>query len=114
MASRLRVECINKTDRADAHERIKAIGGGSPGRRWKHAQEDAIAWIDDGTFAYFVVNEEGKEINVIVAESRYGQKYIKTEADGEQPDNLLNLPECPKPDTGGILFDAYRAVGQRL
>ena len=114
MASRLRVECINKTDRADAHERIKAIGGGSSGLRWKYTQEDAITWIEDGTFAYYVINQEGKEINVIVAESRYGQKYIKTEADGEHPDNLLSLPECPKPDTGGILFDAYRAVGQRL
>jgi hypothetical protein len=32
---------------------------------------------------------------VIVAVSRLGHKYLKTEADGEQPDNLLSLPECP-------------------
>jgi hypothetical protein len=32
---------------------------------------------------------------VVVAVSRYGNKYIKTTADGEQPDNLLSLPECP-------------------
>jgi hypothetical protein len=31
---------------------------------------------------------------VIVGTSRYGHKYLKTEADGEQPDNLLSLPEC--------------------
>ncbi len=30
-----------------------------------------------------------------VETSRYGNKYLKTEADGEQPDNLLSLPECP-------------------
>ncbi|WP_157785358.1 DUF3892 domain-containing protein, partial [Bradyrhizobium yuanmingense] len=24
-----------------------------------------------------------------------GHKYIKTKADGIQPDNLLSLPECP-------------------
>jgi hypothetical protein len=31
---------------------------------------------------------------VVVSVSRLGHKYIKTEADGEQPDNLLSLPEC--------------------
>lgn len=81
--------------RHEVHERIKAIGGGPPGMRWKHTQEDAIPWTEDGTFVYYVVNQEGREINVFVARSRYGHKYLKTEADGEQPDNLLNLPECP-------------------
>jgi hypothetical protein len=32
---------------------------------------------------------------VIVKMSRFGHKYLATEADGEQPDNLLSLPECP-------------------
>jgi len=27
--------------------------------------------------------------------SRFGNKYLKTVADGEQPNNLLSLPECP-------------------
>jgi hypothetical protein len=27
--------------------------------------------------------------------SRFGNKYLKTEADGEQENNLLSLPECP-------------------
>ena len=31
----------------------------------------------------------------VVAVSRFGNKYIKTEADGDQPNNLLSLPECP-------------------
>jgi len=96
MATRLQVMCINKTDRYNAHERIKAIGGTIGGTyRWNHTQEQAIKWIEDGSFAYFVVNKEGNEIDVIVAVSQYGHKYIKTKADGEQPDNLLSLPECP-------------------
>jgi hypothetical protein len=95
MASRLRIACIIKTDRHDAHERIKAVGGGPPGLRWKYTQEDAILWTEDGTFAYYVINEVGKEKDVIVVRSRHGHKYLKTEADGEQPDSLLNLPECP-------------------
>jgi hypothetical protein len=95
MARKLKITCVSKTDRHDAHERIKAVGGGAPGRVWKYAQEDAITWIEDGTFVYYVVNQEGKEINVIVAMDGHGRKYLKTEADGEKPDNLLSLPECP-------------------
>ena len=95
MARKLQITCISKTGRHDAHELIKAVGGGLPGRRWKYTQEDAIAWTEDGTFVYYVINQEGRELNVIVARSQYGHKYLKTEADGEQPDNLLNLPECP-------------------
>ncbi len=30
-------------------------------------------------------------MNVIVSVSRYGHKYLKTEADGEHPDNLLSF-----------------------
>ena len=33
---------------------------------------------------------------MIVAKSRWGHKYLKTDSDGEQPDNLLALPECPR------------------
>ena len=32
---------------------------------------------------------------VIVAISQHGNKYIKTKPDGDQPNNLLSLPECP-------------------
>lgn len=36
----------------------------------------------------------GSVVSVIVAVSRFGNKYLKTEADGEHPNNLLSLPEC--------------------
>ena len=95
MASRLLVECIHKTDRQDAHECIKAIGGDLPGCNWKHTVADAIAWAEGRIFLYYVINQDGREGKVIVARNEHGHKYLKTEADGEQPDNLLNLPECP-------------------
>ena len=44
-------------------------------------------------YAYYV-SRGGYQVNVIVAQ-RLGHKYLKTENDGEQPDNLLALPECP-------------------
>jgi hypothetical protein len=95
MADRHEVKCINKSDRDNPHERILNIGGLNPsGTRWKLSQQDAIKGIEDGKWLFYVIRG-GKSVNVIVAVSRYGNKYLKTEADGEQPNNLLSLPECP-------------------
>jgi hypothetical protein len=90
------VQCIRKSDRFNPHERILGIGGlNADGTRWYATQEQAIAWIENGQYDLFV-RAGGREVRVIVAKSRYGNKYLKTEADGEQPDNLLSLPECPR------------------
>ena len=91
----IQVECINKSDRYNPHERIKNIGGVNPnGTRWKLTQQQAIEGIESGKYEFFV-SVDAKPVRVIVAISQHGNKYIKTEADGEQPNNLLSLPECP-------------------
>ena len=95
MASRHQVLCINKSDRLNAHERITHIGGrNDDGSAWNVTQERAIARIESGEWSFYVTGG-GRTVNVIVATSRFGHKYLKTENDGEQPDNLLSLPECP-------------------
>lgn len=38
---------------------------------------------------------ERQSVWVVVAVSAADNKYIKTQNDGEQPNNLLSLPECP-------------------
>jgi Protein of unknown function (DUF3892) len=94
MANRARIRCINKTDRQNPHERIENIGGvNEDGRRWKQSQQQTIREIESGEWEFFV-SEAGRTVDVIVA-THNGNKYIKTEADGIQPDNLLALPECP-------------------
>jgi hypothetical protein len=90
----IRVECVNKTDRYDPHDRIQNIGGrNGDGTRWRLSQEDAIAGIESGKWDFYV-GVGSQAVSVIVA-TRLGRKYLKTVADGEQPNNLLSLPECP-------------------
>ncbi|MFT3991718.1 MAG: DUF3892 domain-containing protein [Luteolibacter sp.] len=95
MATEVEVKCINKTNRSSAHERISHIGGiNANSTRWKLPLDQAIAGIENGTWAFFV-NVNYQKVKVIVATSAYGHKYLKTQNDGEQPNNLLSLPECP-------------------
>jgi hypothetical protein len=94
MATKLQVKCINKSDRTNQHERIHAVGGNVDGQHWKHTESSAIQWIRSGIYAYYVIDEEGEKVDVMIVKSRYGHEYLKTTADGEQPDNLLRLPEC--------------------
>lgn len=96
MAVSVQVHCINKSDRYNAHERIINIGGVRPdGVRWKRSQPQAIQDIEAGTYAYYVAVSGQKIVWLVVAVSAWGNKYLKTEADGDQPNNLLALPECP-------------------
>jgi len=93
MAENFQIMCINKSPRLDPHMRIANVGGVHDGKRWKISEDDAIAGIEQGKWAFFV-SAGGHSVWVIVA-THLGRKYLKTQADGLQPDNLLSLPECP-------------------
>jgi len=86
------ITCINKNDRFNPYERITHVGGGTT-KPWKITQTGAIQLIESGEWSFYV-HRNGKSVGVIVAVSQYGNKYLKTEADGESPNNLLSLPEC--------------------
>lgn len=92
----IKISCIQKSDRMNPHERIHSVGGVNPdGKRWKLTEDEAISYIQSGQYAFYVERPTGHRVDVIIAESRWGNKYLKTTDDGEQPDNLLALPTCP-------------------
>lgn len=91
------VTCIIP-DGGDPDRRIDSIGGSTGGQNtngpWKLKLDDAIAGIETGNWRFWTTDRQGNSVWVIVA-TRNGKKYLKTEADGEEPNNLLALPRCP-------------------
>ena len=95
MAVRHEITCI-VPDGADQDRRIDSVGGSGgakSGGPWNLTLDKAIAGIEDGTWSFWTQGG-GKAVNVIIA-SRNGRKYLKTENDGKEPNNLLSLPHCP-------------------
>ena len=88
------IKCINKEDRNNPYERITHIWWVNS--KWKYrkiTQQEAVKYIDSWDYKFFV-NIWWNKVNVITEESRFGNRYIKTESDDKEPNNLLSLPEC--------------------
>lgn len=89
------VHCIVKSNSKEHYERITHIGGkNGDGTRWKITEESAIDGIESGKWKFYT-SVGGESVWVIISKSANGRKYLKTENDGVQPNNLLSLPECP-------------------
>lgn len=94
MANSVEIQCINKSNRYNPHERITHVGGKNlDGTRWKLTEDQAIQFIEANTYTFWTKGG-GKVADVIVV-NHHIRKYLKTANDGVQPDNLLALPECP-------------------
>jgi hypothetical protein len=91
------VTCIRKRgNHYNPHERIEGIGGpdSTNGNRYYITEEQAIAGIENGTWKFYTY--DGRLRAEVIVAIRNGRKYLKTTADGEAPNNLLALPECPR------------------
>jgi Protein of unknown function (DUF3892) len=95
MARYFRIRSIVKTERTGAHERIKAICGITPeGGHWTLTHEDAVSQVESGISAFYIEKPSDKRYDVNVALDARAHKYLKTDADRDQPDQLLFLPDC--------------------
>lgn len=93
MASSHEIKCTNKSNRATLYERILNIGGlTTDGIRWKVSETEAIFGIESNQWRFFI-NKAGYKVNVVVAQSSTGNKYLATEEDTSEINNLLYLPE---------------------
>lgn len=79
----------------ETYERITEIGCvDENGSYRRFAEDEAISLIERREAEFYVDRPEGHTVKVIVALSHEGHKFLKTEADGEKPNNLLSLPAC--------------------
>jgi hypothetical protein len=59
------------------------------------SQPDAISAMDAGIQLFYIVDCV-EEIYIRIGETGSGKRYLKSfRDDGEQPDDLLRLPDCP-------------------
>ena len=96
MSYRLRIQCVQKAAGLDEYERITHVGSAGSAR-WRLSVGDVIRQIREGEREFFVERPIGDEVDVIVAVSPSGKKYLMTLADLDTPDTLLKLPPC-RPD----------------
>jgi hypothetical protein len=76
--------------------RLSFVGGVNlDGAHWRISEAEAVAAIEEGRWQFFVATA-GRQQPVVVAVSKYGQKYLKAVGDGLQPESLLALPECSR------------------
>lgn len=86
------VTCHTPDDQ-DPDRRIEGLGGPAVGGWW-HDIDYLIQGIDSHSYSLWTVDQKGNSVWVVVAE-RNRRKYLKTQSDGIEPNNLLALRHCP-------------------
>jgi hypothetical protein len=90
--ARYRVSC---TEKIEKHEHIVSLGSYGPGNTFhKFSEAEAIAGIESGRDSFYSERPNG-HVAEIVVETRLGEKFLKTRPDGQLPNNLDWLPDCP-------------------
>lgn len=93
MAGTFQVTC-HKPDNADKDRRLQGLGGPSGGG-WYRNIDTLIHNIENENEWFWTVSPTGESVWVVVRQRGNGRKYLTTEPDGIEPNNLLALPHCP-------------------
>ncbi len=98
MAILLKVKWVDKSDQPDPCRRIQHIGGDTGEFQWQHTHANAIQSIEQGRFHYYM-ERDARALKLEVGLTPNGDKYLKTQADIDHPQFLLNLPKRPRSAT---------------
>ncbi|MGD0735205.1 MAG: DUF3892 domain-containing protein [Terracidiphilus sp.] len=89
---RYRVSCTQKREK---HEHIVSLGCYGPGNTFHQFSEaEVIDRIENQGDTFYSERPDGHVAEIIV-EHQLGEKFLKTRPDGERPNNLDWLPDCP-------------------
>lgn len=93
----VRITCINKDggNHYDPHEAILDLGwvDDQTGKSGIATLAEMIAFLEKDGRAY-TEDRFNRVTWLIVSVSRFGNKYVKTIADGRETNNLLAMAEC--------------------
>jgi Protein of unknown function (DUF3892) len=90
------IHCVIRSRLVNHDRRLSFVGGVNlDGAHWRISEAEAIAAIEEGRWDFFT-ETAGRLHPVVIAVSKYGQKYLKGASDGLQPESLLTLPECSR------------------
>lgn len=66
----------------------------STGKSGNGTRAELVAWIENEKGQIYVKGPSGDRAEVGVVTPSYGEKYLRTHADGEWNNNLLSLPNA--------------------
>jgi hypothetical protein len=94
-ANSTEIRWTTKSNSTEPHERILEVGVPTlDGTCRKIPHAEAVRMQRDD-ITVFCVKVNGQIVYTTVAEAKGGERYLKSLADGDQPDILLDLPDCP-------------------
>lgn len=88
----LKILCTRKTG---AHLALSHVGGANISNLpWTLTLEEAIRTIELRQYN-FIVMLGTRRTEVVVAQAKSGEKYLRCAADSVDGETLANLPDCP-------------------
>jgi Protein of unknown function (DUF3892) len=83
---------VNKTGKDSDGDITKLCNSG---QAWSpRTKRDAISDIENNICSYYVVWDDGKETEIRVVDDSTKGKYLRTDRDSTQRNNLDDLPDC--------------------
>jgi uncharacterized protein DUF3892 len=95
-----RVDFVRRDRAGTRSGHVEGIGGVCGGGPWRLPVDEAIAGIERRQWSFYVESAAGR-VDVVVAQTERGEKYLTTTGDGNGS-TLLALPDAPFAEDGPL------------